>query len=531
MNEIDIKNLKIIEELVTKHFYLEEQSLNIFKQRIYEPVTDDLYKEIFKNSPDLRIRYKIPEEFLEEFDRGWTLLKKFFPPFCSESGIKYADYRSNKLSFKGRTLKLKKAILDYYLSHEKFAGRIVGVDYFNSENTEHVEFLEEGIIDKLNKVGVYKLPSSGVEIVLSMNFADWFLSASGEKWSSCINLESNFSGSYWTGLPGLVGDPNRAMLYVTDGSRKIYQGIRTDAFNSRTWVMLNSANDLNLVRFFPSEMLEADVIRHATKLPFVKSEGRTSKHPIDFLYFKDKKSCFIYIDRSKFIKRVNGKYHIQEIGDGVGHYSYIDQNNYFVDGNNIFNYKYGLSHLIEKKINIAEALNNFCICCGNYIEEQTYNFDGKIMCHSCYNQRVINCAQCDVEMWKDNSTRVASNTMICNTCFERFYEFCTICNKVELKTKLFYLKETKKLICVECLKEIEEDFKACDTCRTAFTNVPENYLLTLDNGEIICKACLTKEMDKKQSFIEFPSSHSFNCLWNSYTTSIPITFTFTTTAT
>ena len=107
MNEIDVKNLEIIEKLVTNHFYLEEESLNIFKKRIYEPVTDNFYKEIFKNSPDLRIRYKIPEEFLEEFDRGWSLFKKSFVSFYAETQIEYTDYRSNKLSFKGRTSRRK----------------------------------------------------------------------------------------------------------------------------------------------------------------------------------------------------------------------------------------------------------------------------------------------------------------------------------------------------------------------------------------------------------------------------------------
>ena len=507
MKENDIKNLEIIERLVTNHFFLEEESLKIFKKRIYEPVTDDFYKEIFKNSPDLRIRYKIPEEFLEEFDRGWSLFKKSFVSFYAETQIKYTDYRSNKLSFKGRTLKLKKAILDYYLSHEDYAERIIGIDDFDSGNTEHVDYLEEEIINSLNKVGVFKLPSSGVEIVLSMNFADWFLAASGEKWSSCINLESNFSGSYWTGLPGLVGDPNRAMLYVTDGSRKIYQGIRTDAFNSRTWIMLNSANQLNLVRFFPSEILEVDVIRDATKLPFVKSEGCISKHPIDFLYFKDNKSCFIYIDCSKFAKNMNGKFHIQGTGAGTGHYSYLDKG-IFIDGSSIFNFKNGLSHLIEKKVNIGEILNNTCAICGNYIEEQIHIFDEKTMCHSCYKQRVILCNICGAEMWLDYSIKTIHDTRICNICYEQFYVTCNSCEKTELKTKLFYLKDTKKWICIKCLKETEENFEVCDTCRTIFTNAPEGYLLILDNEEVICKTCLTKGIGKKQLFLEFPPDFS-----------------------
>jgi hypothetical protein len=526
MNETDIKNLEIIEELVTNHFCLEEESLKVFKKRIYEPVTDNFYKEIFKNSPDLRIRYKIPEEFLEKFDKGWTLFRKFFTSFCLETNIQYSNFRSNKFTLKGRTLKLKKVILDYYLSHEASASRITGIDNFNSKNTYDIECLEQEIINALNKVGVYKLPSSGIEIVFSLNFADWFLSASGEKWSSCINLESNFSGSYWSGLPGLVGDPNRAMLYVTDGSKKIYHGMKTDAFNSRSWIILNKYNDLNLIRFFPSEILEQEVIRNTTKLPFVKQEKFCSKHPIDFLYFKNKKSCFIYIDYSKF-SNYNGRYYIEGTAS-AGHYSYIDKNrgNLFIDGSSIFVYKYGLTHLIDEKINIEKVSGQYCSTCTYYIESISHTFDGRIMCDKCYRERVVQCHICNTEMWIDTSRLDTKNTRVCQHCFDTFYTVCDTCEKTELKSKLFSFKDTKKWICVECLKETEEDIEICNSCRTIFSNVPEGYLITLDNEEIICKTCLAEEIDKEQLFLEFSFSYNYCC--NALITFIPNSFSLIT---
>ena len=82
------------------------------------------------------------------------------------------------------------------------------------------------------------------EVVISANFADWFLASTGENWHSCISLESTFSQSYWFGNPGMITDRNRAIIYITDGVEKEYHGIVVDRILARSFIHI-ARNDLS----------------------------------------------------------------------------------------------------------------------------------------------------------------------------------------------------------------------------------------------------------------------------------------------
>ena len=78
-----------------------------------------------------------------------------------------------------------------------------------------------------------------LQIVLSLNFADWFLCSTAESWTSCLDLKSSHQSAFWASLPGLIIDKNRALVYITDGTKKEFCGITTDKFITRSWILLN----------------------------------------------------------------------------------------------------------------------------------------------------------------------------------------------------------------------------------------------------------------------------------------------------
>jgi|WetSurMetagenome_2_1015567.scaffolds.fasta_scaffold15322_6 hypothetical protein len=283
----NLKNKFKILELVRKHFSYTEESLKLFKYRLfYEPVIAPEYFSIVKDCPDLRKRIKIDPLLYEDMDEGWAYFKQTFKYFVKETEMNYADFRNNKIKINKNEIKIKKAIETFYLEHPNFiiketAGYYVGsilvskktkkgyclttvtpyentncngcsenclIKYYEDKKEKNVEItfvteqakevLRAIITRKMDEVGYRKLPAKEMYMVFSLNFADWFLCSTAEKWSSCISLESSYERVFWSGLPNLIGDKNRALLYITTGEQKEYNGIKVDKIIERSWVTL-----------------------------------------------------------------------------------------------------------------------------------------------------------------------------------------------------------------------------------------------------------------------------------------------------
>ena len=517
MNEIDIKNIEIIDSLVSKYFSLEENSLKIFREKIRNPVTDPEIEKIFSGSQDLRVRYKIPDEYLETLDIGWYHFKEYFPYFYSMGNINYTSFRDNKIAYKGKILKLKKALYDFYLENNVLAANFLGLKKFEKDIPEYTAELEKRIIMNLDKVGVYKLPSNGMEIVLSLNFADWFLCSTAEDWSSCLNLNSNFHGAYWSGLPGLVTDKNRLMVYITEKRKKDFLGIKVDSFISRSWMMLDTANVFNLLRFFPSEKIKTNDINDIIKLPCRVGKSWISKNPIDLLYFTNGKSSFAYLDYSKIMQRLDGKFTMESNKDG--RFSYHDKiKNKIIEGKSIFYFKYGFSYLVEQSMDIETIYRHSCINCGKFVEELK-EFENMLLCNHCYKELVVTCSHCGKVAsrgrnndWLMVEEIVGGGGIVCHECALTYYDNCKHCGNYKLKEKIIHITQSmddlsKKIptrkVCKDCLEYLEIDYKYCHTCKNAIINPNEDDFIYLYNDEIICKKCLKSEYEKGQYQIDF----------------------------
>ena len=282
----NLKNKFKIFELVRDHFSFTDESLNLFKYRLfYEPVIAPEYASIVKDCPDLRKKVKIDPLMYEDIDEGWIYFKQLFKHFVNETGITYSDFRANKIKIEKNDVKIKKAIENYYLEHPSFVLKDLNVycagavlvakktkkgycltttrPYENNhcggceekclvkyreekERNVEITFVTEEakeiiraiVTRKMDEVGYRKLPAKEMYLVFSLNFADWFLCSTAEKWSSCISLESSYERVFWSGLPNLIGDKNRALIYITTGEQKEYNGIKVDKIIERSWVTL-----------------------------------------------------------------------------------------------------------------------------------------------------------------------------------------------------------------------------------------------------------------------------------------------------
>lgn len=351
MNTVDVKNNYLINKLVKKHFSLTDKSQQLFTQRLmYERPISKEYQRILKDSKDLRVRFDIEDDILEEIDISWKTFQKQFPNYVKARNLTYSNFRKNKVIINKNEKKILKDIIDFYAKefekwfdgteeydikifmdsnidnvfqlfyhHDIFSKEFVKkeidkyykennisahVEFFNNSNTRRkdlwlelaikrrelltedynfnnhyfcavtnkshrissyvtlenildskekkqqflkeakeymISFISKRLRDTFDTVVRQKIfTNKKLELVFTLNYADWFLCSTGDSWSSCISLYSTYDECFWVGIPNLIGDKTRAMVYITEknGSKKDFYGIRTDKFMIRSWIQL-----------------------------------------------------------------------------------------------------------------------------------------------------------------------------------------------------------------------------------------------------------------------------------------------------
>jgi len=470
-------NKEIIYSLVKKHFSLKDTSIDYFKKQLFEPDVDSVYKNILGDSNELRKRWVIKDENRNNIDGGWYQFKRQFRHFISHHNLIYSEFRIGKKIINKNEIKLRKLLIVYY-ENMKYESEAIddGIKCCRSCNCD----IERRIDECLDKIGSQKLPKeANLQIVLSLNFADWFLCSTAEEgWGSCLKLTNN-NYSYWTGLPGLIGDKNRAMLYITDGKKKSFEGITTDRFLSRTWVLLDKKNIPNIIKWYPQKFVDKEFITELTNCNFIKMNSDfISKNRIYPLYFKNGNSSFIYQDDTEF----KTNYHIY--GTGGGFYYFMENSNSIHTGD-LFSYEYGLSGLINSNTEICECEETYCFNCGDQNNEDSfYEYENNLWCESCYNEYIRTCGCCDRQIHIDGSNWIEDeNQNVCNRCFERNYFFCHKCGyncNYEESVKL----KNGDYICKECAEEME----CCEVCNR------KEVTIIHTKEKMICKECLEKDL-------------------------------------
>jgi hypothetical protein len=393
----DLKNKFKIFYLVKNHFSLTDESLKLFKYRLfYEPLIAKEFKEIIGEKKDFRKRIPLDEKLVEQFDNGWKIFQENFSYFIEKNKINYNHYKKNKITINGQEVKIKKVIEDFYIKNISYATKDLGFGYYETINEETIT---KKIRILLEKIGTMKIPNKKLEIVFSLNFADWFLCSAGEKWTSCISLDSSYERAFWSGLPGLVGDKNRAMVYITDGVKKNYNGIIVDRIISRSWVTIirSKSKDtinktfLTMVREYPNYLGITNMTEKAFNIKFYGNdedchpESYIGRYYIELFWHKITNGEFlnsIYFDNLS-IKMANknvaehhkfGTYGRYVRGSGSSSYSRKEDKkpNYTDEG---FNYSGGLKRLINGKVWKTETKGNRLKKIADFYERNDSYYD------------------------------------------------------------------------------------------------------------------------------------------------------------
>ena len=269
------------------------------------------------------------------------------------------------------------------------------IDYnvksFKAKSEEHTKSFYK---EKYERISLQKTFGSNdeYELVISLNYADWFLCSTSENWDSCLSLDSTYDSCFWMGLPQLIGDKSRAMVYVTKkGKKKNYNGIEVDSIIFRTWIQL--ARDkrghetyISFVRQYPNNSFSLKkivcYILGLKEMPEYSSSMVSRYYSENFWLKPDTNGYYnlttIYLDNSSYrlSKKNKGKYFPLDYGyyifsDSCGPFrkrvSSLYSKSDFAVETCLVEYGVSFTDLFEKGSSVIRHINNY--------QEDDYDYD------------------------------------------------------------------------------------------------------------------------------------------------------------
>lgn len=547
MTEVDVKNTEKIIELYEKYMGYDEESTKFAIEQLRNPKIDDEYAKFL--GPDLRKRWEFDLSDEPEENKAYSMFKSVFHSLACRQCVKgkfeivdESEFDDNLKVYKKNTLKIKNYMMEYYTSINNVfcddlsrglggsvQDRILKKygekkdEFLTKVRTKKVskEEMEEFIVKSFEVFGVEKkTKKKKAELVLSCNFADMLLSSTAENWSSCFSLTG---GCYWYGVPGLIGDFNRAFLYTTRGIKKDFFDIQVDRVINRTWVLLDKKNMKNIVRFYPSPgSMSVSLIKKITGDDSYQDADEAGNRAAKHIIFPMFMSKGIYSSTSNDACRFEGKkdgLHMF-IGSGGGT-QYFDRDfEPFRDYNtntislpdiikkgmkmsDIFTIKVceccnsnkNLSHItLHNGRNVylcKDCLKEYeqCKRCGKFFkkgEEKFVKYEGKEYCSECFKESFVKCDMCEEFVPKSKTRRVKGVGLVCSGCFEKNFEICGICGEITKKGEKEYVVKDGRKICASCH---ENRYAKCEICEKEF---PKEALKKID-GVFICPNCKNDE--------------------------------------
>lgn len=456
MNQIDLDNNNLIKDIVLSHFGLDSESRDRFVEALENPEIDDVYRPFLGD--DLRARFPVNRLLLENVDESWSLFLQSFQTYIRQFKPSYVDFLQGKIRHNKNILRIFKHLPAYYFEDERAISALkldLGLSTFETS----INRVREHFDSRLNQIIENRLPAKcDYEIVISRNFADFFLCSSAESWTSCLNLDSEWSGAYWSGLPGFIIDKNKAMIYITNKEKKDYLGIVTDKFITRSFLTVDQRDEIKALRWYPSDSFFQSKV--FSKLPFkigmFDSYGDKVKHPVKPLFFKNGWSCFAYQDKTSFRymsedtdpsePRV-----LSSVEKGGQFYINRESSLQYHEGPYFF-WEGGLRGLMQGDTDISDKKGESCCNCDGQAEgDNRYVVGGNIYCESCYNERYAYCEGCDQDIDADDVI-FTDYGAFCQDCYDERFVSCESCG-------------------APILKEDAGEENVCNRCRNSTTSI------------------------------------------------------------
>jgi len=276
-------NMPTTQEKINKKAFLSLIDLYCLEHRFAKLAKEQFYSnkhpynyinKKFKFGDDGRIWYKI--KITKEMDNAYDyfiqslyFFRNDLSPDLYEKLIDYSNFLNNSFTYNKNTHKIFRFLLKKNI-------------------------LSQETIDTLNHM---KFSNNILYLCISRNPVDYLYAATDQPFQTCLD---NRYGN--PGQGSLHLDPNRAIVFITDGTIKSHYFTHKHIFHHfkylyRTWVIIDTSEKLGVVRVFPNDSINIKEIMNSYMIPTIgDGDFDTSKFSFEVPLSKSGLRQFIYTD-------------------------------------------------------------------------------------------------------------------------------------------------------------------------------------------------------------------------------------------
>lgn len=103
-----------------------------------------------------------------------------------------------------------------------------------------------------------------------------------------------------------------------------------------------------------------------------------------------------------------------------------------------------------------EENRRICSECGAVLTNEGREFDGKLLCGACFDERTVECENCGTRLWSDDAEG-NEHHILCSYCFDHYYINCENCGRLIHNDDAYYeVDDDDYPYCLSCYEKREE---------------------------------------------------------------------------
>ena len=248
-DEINRNNINTLKK-VLKYFMLDKSSEKYVRDKLIMSHLDekDLYIDnLFELNNQRRAFFKLSdlsEKNMEDINGSY----KFYLNVI-DSEYNYGTYLSTELYERIRNYKV-------------FESNSIEIDGQVRKLFKYLLNTNICSIDHISRINGYNFHIEDIYICISRNPIDYIMISTNQSYRSCMGLDHSME---YLGFPGAFVDPNRYLMFFTDGKLHNYKlrpkcFIKHFKYKTRSWGLLLHDNILHTVKYYPIHINDKDVI-------------------------------------------------------------------------------------------------------------------------------------------------------------------------------------------------------------------------------------------------------------------------------
>ena len=480
----NFKNMKAFSKLLPHFYYKSKHNKRIRNAaRQYTASAIDLYLDKKLNlNAQRRAWYRVP--VLESEDKAYAKYREY---------LINATIHARNLELYIKTLRYGLLDYDTYLEGRFSIGKQnIRLFKFLLKNKVMTRKQVEEITTIRNNDNLY--------LCISRNPVDYLFCSTGQSFSSCISLNSEYSGAYYMGLGALPLDPNRVIIFLTPGKLRKRQ-IKGKTFKFfryvyRTWGILLNTGNIAIVRGYPHDTvinikrvfkeIGVDIGNNGAK------QSMFSFHPAEYI---DGTEAHIYYDTigpksyryvqhtpkpKKLNKRKKNKWRSRFLHKLI--YTYEG----CYEGCPVdFEYSGGFDNLTDFDMLYDGSYR--CVYCDSLLGSDNVYWapNDEPLCGDCYDEHYFTCNYCGAIYSVDEAVEDVQGNIICSDCTETYHCQCDECGGAVREDDIVVIDNV--YYCDYCASNI--DYIQCDECGENSTEA-EEYVGTDDKKScVLCPEC------------------------------------------